>query len=151
MGIVLRYGYDLAEPYHNGTRMDCPTYALSFRSGRVPGQPAFANINGVGGGGMLKSVSWSDKGRHPTPHPSIRKREDAKARFSEVVRRALAEGSQRVTVRGKDAVVVISAEALDKLLPPEKPRQDLVSFLQGPELGELDLTREHDTGRDIAL
>lgn len=47
--------------------------------------------------------------------------------------------------------MVISAEALDKLLPPEKPRQDLVSFLQGLELRELDLTREHDTGRDIAL
>jgi antitoxin Phd len=85
------------------------------------------------------------------PHPSTWKLEDAKSRFSEIVRRARAEGPQRVTVRGKDAVVVILAEALDKLLPPEKPRQDLGSFLQGLELGELDLTREHDTGRDIAL
>jgi prevent-host-death family protein len=85
------------------------------------------------------------------PQPPAWKLEDAKARFSEVVRRARAEGPQRVTVRGKDAVVVISAETLDKLLPSAKPRQKLVAFLQGLSIGDLDLTREHDTGRDITL
>ena len=79
------------------------------------------------------------------------KLEDAKARFSELVRRARAEGPQRVTVRGKDAVVVIAVETLEKLLPPEKPRQNLVDFLQGLDIGDLDLTRGRDTGRDIAL
>jgi len=79
------------------------------------------------------------------------KLEDAKARFSEVVRRARTEGPQRVTVRGKDAVVVIAAEALDKLLPTAKPRQNLVAFLRSLGIGDLDLAREHDTGRDIAL
>jgi prevent-host-death family protein len=38
------------------------------------------------------------------------KRADAKARFSEVVRRARTEGPQQVSVRGKDAVIVISVE-----------------------------------------
>jgi len=85
-----------------------------------------------------------------TRHPAW-KLEDAKARFSEVVRLARSEGPQRVTVRGKDAVVVISVEALEKLLPPEAPRQSLVAFLQGLGLDDLDLTRERDTGRDIAL
>jgi len=33
---------------------------------------------------------------------------DAKQRFSELVRRAIEEGPQTVTRRGKDAVVVIS-------------------------------------------
>lgn len=75
------------------------------------------------------------------PHYPTWKLEDAKVRFSELVRRARSEGPQRVTERGKDAVVVISGEALDKLLPPEKPRQDLVCFLQGLDLGDLDLTR----------
>ena len=37
------------------------------------------------------------------------KLEDAKARFSEVVRLARSQGPQRVTVRGQDAVVVLSA------------------------------------------
>ena len=48
------------------------------------------------------------------------KLEDAKARFSELVRRAHSEGPQRVTVRGKDAVVIISVEELKRLLPQEK-------------------------------
>jgi antitoxin Phd len=46
------------------------------------------------------------------------KLEDAKARLSELIRRA-AEGKepQRITVRGKDAVVVISAQEYERLLP----------------------------------
>lgn len=36
---------------------------------------------------------------------------DAKARFGEVVERARSEGPQRVTRNGREAVVVISAEA----------------------------------------
>jgi|SRR5271166_6820040 antitoxin Phd len=79
------------------------------------------------------------------------KLEDAKARFSEVVRRARTEGPQCVTVRGQNAVVVIAVETLEKLLPPEKPRQNLVDFLQSLGIGDLDVTREHDTGRDIIL
>lgn len=78
------------------------------------------------------------------------KLEDAKARFSELVRLARSEGPQRVTVRGKDAVVVISAAELDRLLPSER-KKPLVTFLEGLHLGGLDLTREPDTGRDLAL
>ena len=79
------------------------------------------------------------------------KLEDAKARFSEVVRLARQEGPQRVTVRGKDAVVVISVETLQKLMPAQAPRESLVTFLRGLDLADLDLTRESDTGRDIPL
>ena len=43
------------------------------------------------------------------------KLQDAKARFSEVVRRAQSEGPQRVTVHGKDAAVVVSAESYAKV------------------------------------
>ena len=77
--------------------------------------------------------------------------EEAKARFSEVVRRAHTEGPQHVTVRGKDAVVVIAVEELARLLPPVAPQQPLVAFLQGLQLGDVDLEREHDLGRDVAL
>jgi antitoxin Phd len=43
--------------------------------------------------------------------------QDAKARFSEVVRRARAHQPQRVTVHGRDAVVVVAAEDYDRLRP----------------------------------
>ena len=45
------------------------------------------------------------------------KLEDAKARFSEVVRLARERGPQRVTVRGRDAVVVLAAEDYARLAP----------------------------------
>ena len=79
------------------------------------------------------------------------KLEDAKARFSEVVRRARAQGPQRVTYRGRDAVVVIAVEELKRLLPAERPRQSLVDFLQGTALAEIDIRREPDRGRDVVL
>ena len=79
------------------------------------------------------------------------KLEDAKARFIEVVRRARAEGPQRVTVRGQDAVVIVAAKAFERMLPLALPPQDLASFLQSLEIGDLDVTREHDTGRDVPL
>ena len=41
--------------------------------------------------------------------------QDAKARFSELVRRVRSEGPQRVTVHGRDEVVVISADEFRKL------------------------------------
>ena len=41
--------------------------------------------------------------------------QDAKARFSELVRRVRSEGPQHVTVHGRDAVVVISAEEFRRL------------------------------------
>ena len=41
--------------------------------------------------------------------------QDAKARFSELVRRVRSEGPQHVTVHGRDEVVVISAEAFRRL------------------------------------
>jgi len=94
-------------------------------------------------------MSTSDV-RKPAP-PTSWKLEDAKAHFSEGVRRARTQGPQRVTVGGKDAVVVIAAEALDNLLPPLQPAQGLVAFLQTTGLADLDLTREPDTGRDIVL
>jgi prevent-host-death family protein len=77
------------------------------------------------------------------------KLEDAKARFSEVVRRARADGPQRVTYRGADAVVVVSAAEFERLSGRGKPRQTLVEFLQGTALGELDLRRPVDRGRTI--
>jgi prevent-host-death family protein len=41
--------------------------------------------------------------------------QDAKARFSELVRRVHSEGPQRVTVHGRDEVVIISADEFRRL------------------------------------
>jgi prevent-host-death family protein len=78
------------------------------------------------------------------------KLEDAKARFSEVVRLARSEGPQRVSVRGKDAVVVMSVEELERLRPTP-PRQPLIPFLEALKLDDLDLDRAADVGRDLML
>lgn len=76
--------------------------------------------------------------------------EDAKAQFSEVVRRARSEGPQCVTVRGKEAVMIISTEEYRKLTPAED-RLPLVDFLESLYLEGLDLSREEDRGREIDL
>jgi prevent-host-death family protein len=78
------------------------------------------------------------------------KLEDAKARFSEVVRLAETNGPQLVTVRGKQAAVIISPSEFLRLRPAKK-QQSLVDFLQGLNLGEVPLVREPDAGRDIDL
>jgi antitoxin Phd len=78
------------------------------------------------------------------------KLEDAKARFSEVVRRARAEGPQAVTVRGRPSVVVMDAEEYQRLAAPA-PELPFVAFLESLDLTGLDLTREHDTGREVDL
>lgn len=79
------------------------------------------------------------------------KLEDAKARLSEVVRLAGTTGPQLVTIRGKEAAVILAPEQYMQLLPKPKGHKPLVRFLQGLRLSELDLEREHDTGREIPL
>lgn len=79
------------------------------------------------------------------------KLEDAKARFSEVVRLAATDGPQLVTVRGKEAAVILAPEEYRRLMPKPKVHVPLVEFLQGLGLDGIDLTREHDTGREIDL
>jgi prevent-host-death family protein len=87
----------------------------------------------------------------PSLHPfAAWKLEDAKARFSELVRRAREEGPQAVTVRGRRAVVVLDAEDYERLAAP-KPAVPLVEFLQTLDLRGLDLERERDLGRDVEL
>jgi antitoxin Phd len=75
------------------------------------------------------------------------KLEDAKARLSEVVRRASTRGPQLVTLRGKEAAVILSAKEFERLSPAKKSKP-LVEFLQGLRLREIPLIREPDTGRE---
>jgi prevent-host-death family protein len=53
--------------------------------------------------------------RKPPHGPGRWPLQDAKARFSELVRRARSEGPQSVTVHGREEVVVVSAEEFHRL------------------------------------
>jgi len=52
--------------------------------------------------------------------------QEAKARLSEVVRQACSEGPQVITLRGEDAVVVLSAAEYERLAPPPKRLIDVL-------------------------
>jgi len=67
--------------------------------------------------------------------------QEAKARLSEVVKRATKEGPQKITVYGKQAAVVISNEEYERL---KHPKDSFVQFMRrSPLYGlELDLSRE---------
>jgi len=77
----------------------------------------------------------------------------AKARFSEVFRRARSEGPQYVTKAGKEAVVIVPAEQFDELVAKSRQPKSLVEFFRNSPLydAHLDLKRDKDTGRDIDL
>jgi antitoxin Phd len=77
----------------------------------------------------------------------------AKAKFSEVFRRARAEGPQYVTRQGKDAVVIVKAEEFERLNRRKRRPESLVEFLaKSPLKGiELDLHRDSDPGRKVDL
>jgi len=79
--------------------------------------------------------------------------QDARARLSELFRRARLEGSQRITRRGKEAVVMIAEEQYERLLGKAHQPKSLVQFFRESPLGgmELDLERGEDEGREVAL
>ena len=77
----------------------------------------------------------------------------AKARFSELFRRALSEGPQLITRQGKEGVVLISDEQYERLVgKAHQPKNLLQFFRESPLVGvDLDLERDKDEGRDIEL
>jgi len=81
------------------------------------------------------------------------KLEDAKNRFSELIRRAASEGPQFVTRHGREAAVVMGVDEYRRLTQP----MGLVDFLASSPLaealrsGDLDLDRPRDLGRDVPL
>lgn len=77
----------------------------------------------------------------------------AKARFSELFRKARAEGPQWVTRQGKDAVVVVAAEEFQRLRAQSRRPEGLVEFFaKSPLAGaNLELDRPRDYGREIDL
>ena len=76
--------------------------------------------------------------------------QEAKARFSDLLREAGRTGPQQITVRGRAAAVVLSTESYERLRG-HKP--SLVEFLRASPLAgiELDIERDRSVARDIDL
>lgn len=75
--------------------------------------------------------------------------QEAKQRFSELVRRTLEEGPQVVTSHGEEVVVLVPAEEYRRT---EEKKPDFKEFLlSGPDLGVLDLERSKELPRDVGL
>ena len=72
--------------------------------------------------------------------------QDAKARFSELVQRAIDDGPQTVSRHGKDVVVVVSAEEFELMRRRQITLKDL---LQSAPWHELEIEREKSPPRDI--
>jgi antitoxin Phd len=76
--------------------------------------------------------------------------QDAKARFSQLVKAAQTEGPQEITVHGKPAAVLVSAEEYRRLAGP---RLSFVEFMRAsPLVGvDLDVQRSHSANRRVRL
>jgi prevent-host-death family protein len=78
--------------------------------------------------------------------------QDAKARFSELVRRVRTEGPQHVTVHGRDEVVVIAAEEFRRL-KGDLTGEVLVAAMQASPFRDIDIesARSRARVRDVDL
>ncbi len=79
--------------------------------------------------------------------------QEAKQRFSELVRRTEREGPQVVTRHGEEVVVVVPAEEYRRMKEREEGKEmDFKEFLMsGPDLSVLDLERPRELPRDVEL
>lgn len=66
--------------------------------------------------------------------------QDAKTHLSQIVREAQRIGPQRVTLHGKDAAVIISADEFDRLQRPVSGR-DIVTVLARSPLRDVEFER----------
>ncbi len=76
--------------------------------------------------------------------------QEAKARLSEVVKKAAKEGPQKITVHGEPAAVLISSKEYQRL---KHPKGSFVQFMRrSPLYGvELNLKREQTLTRDTEV
>ncbi|HEV2271024.1 MAG TPA: type II toxin-antitoxin system Phd/YefM family antitoxin [Steroidobacteraceae bacterium] len=78
--------------------------------------------------------------------------QDAKARFSELVRKVRSEGPQHVTVHGRDEVVVIAAEEFRRL-KGSVTGQALIDAIQASPYRDVNIEPERGTMpvREVSL
>ena len=133
-----------------GTGKHAEPCRISLATPRARQTPRRAN--------MVSMTSSSDRSApNPnaarTPRPAGAWRlQDAKAQFSELVRRATRDGPQHVTVHGRDAVVVVGADEFRRL-KGARSGQSLVDALQASPFPEISLEpdRQAMPVRDVVL
>ena len=76
---------------------------------------------------------------------------EAKDQLSRVVRQAVDEGPQTISVRGRETAVVIGKAEYDRLRPGTRPRDFKSYLLSIPSLDGVDLTRDTTPAPDIDL
>lgn len=76
--------------------------------------------------------------------------QEAKQRFSELVKSARVDGPQEITFRGEGCAWIISSEDYERLT---KPKSGLIEFFQNSPCREVNLKikRNKDLPRDIEL
>src|SRR5271163_907875 len=87
-----------------------------------------------------KAMARSSKPVHERvttlPQPESWQVQSAKARFSEVFRKARSEGPQRITRQGKEGVVMVAEEQYDRLVGKSRQPKNIVDFFrQSPLMG----------------
>ncbi|MBL8512981.1 MAG: type II toxin-antitoxin system Phd/YefM family antitoxin [Betaproteobacteria bacterium] len=81
---------------------------------------------------------------------SVWQLQEAKGRFSELVKRALSEGPQDITVRGEPVAVLISRAEYARLVQPRAP---FVEFMRASPLAGagIKLSRTQTKARKVSL
>ena len=76
--------------------------------------------------------------------------QDAKNRFSALVKAAENEGPQVITVHGQEKAVLLSAETYQRLM---QRQGSLLDFFQTSPWAktDIDISRSRDTGREVEL
>src|SRR5882672_818655 len=108
----------------------------------------------------MTRIAKSKLTKQPKPRRQMRGRwrpghwplQDAKARFSELVRKVRSEGPQHVTVHGRDEVVVIAAEEFRRLQGDATGRA-LIEAIQDSPHREIDIVPDRSVMpvRGVAL
>lgn len=100
----------------------------------------------------IKRTSKSAKPSRAKTRPSHWVLQDAKARFSELVRKVRSEGPQHVTVHGRDEVVVIAAEEFRRLKGGDSGRSLIEALQSSPHRDvQIEPTRAGMPVRRVAL
>lgn len=104
---------------------------------------------------MTRKLPRAAQPAAPSPLPVRAGRwrlQDAKARFSELVRRVQSEGPQHVTLHGKEAVVVVDAEEFRRLTGPRTGRLLVEALQASPHRDiEIEAPRMAMPVRDVVL
>ena len=93
-------------------------------------------------------MTRTDRGHIPTRWAL----QDAKARFSEVVRKAKTEGPQHITVHGREEVVIVSVEEYRRA-KGQRTGKALIELLQDSPLRDVTIDHEptYAPVRDVEL